>query len=169
MAAIDIMSTTNPERKMLILYLNTGTSTTPTWSAIGKYVSDSSMEYDWGEETNTDILGNTYTTLKPPTITQSFDTLKPTTKDSAVVKIWQQAIRDQDIGAMQSNDLLVVHLYAGSSSSAMFAERYPESMVKPSSLGGSTAVDMAVDVTFGGERSTGTASVSNGVVTYTAA
>lgn len=85
MATIDIMSTTNPERKMLILYLNTGTSSTPTWSAIGKYVSDSSMEYDWGEETNTDILGNTYTTIKPPTITQSFDTLKPTTKDSAVV------------------------------------------------------------------------------------
>ena len=39
------------ERKLLILYLNTGTSTEPTWSVIGRRVEDSSMEYDWSEET----------------------------------------------------------------------------------------------------------------------
>ena len=47
-------------RKMLILYLNTGTSSAPTWAAIGKRVEDSSMEYDWGEESKTDILGSLY-------------------------------------------------------------------------------------------------------------
>ena len=34
------------ERKLLILYLNTGTDQSPTWSRIGKRVEDSSMEYD---------------------------------------------------------------------------------------------------------------------------
>ena len=43
-------------RKLLILYLNTGTYTEPVWSPIGKRVEDSSMEYDWGEESKTDIL-----------------------------------------------------------------------------------------------------------------
>ena len=35
------------ERKMMIAYLNTGESGTPVWSAIGKRVEDSSVEYDW--------------------------------------------------------------------------------------------------------------------------
>ena len=33
-------------REMLIAYLNTGESSTPTWSPIGKRVEDSSAEYD---------------------------------------------------------------------------------------------------------------------------
>lgn len=155
-------------RKLLILYLNTGESGAPTWSPIGKRVEDSSMEYDWGEESKTDILGNTYTTLKPPTITQTFDPCELDAGDVAQVKIWNTAIRDQNVGAMANNDLLVVHTYAGTAETAVFAERYPASMVKPSGLGGSANVGMPIDVTFGGERSVGTAAISDGVVTFTA-
>ena len=61
------------DRDLLVAYLNTGTSSSPVWSALGKRVSDSSIEYDWSKETNQDILGNTYTSLKKPTITQTFD------------------------------------------------------------------------------------------------
>ena len=61
------------KRKMLLLCLNTGSASSPTWSPIGKRVEDSSMEFDWGSETKNDILGNTYTTLKEPTIKQTFD------------------------------------------------------------------------------------------------
>ena len=46
-------------REMMIAYLNTGTTAEPVWSAVGKRVEDSSAEYDWGEETKNDILGNT--------------------------------------------------------------------------------------------------------------
>ena len=60
-------------REMLIAYLNTGESSTPTWSPIGKRVEDSSAEYDWQTETKVDIFGNTYTNGKKPTITQTFD------------------------------------------------------------------------------------------------
>lgn len=155
-------------RKLLILYLNTGTSSAPTWSPIGKRVEDSSMEYDWGEETKVDILGNTYTTLKPPTITQAFDPCELDAGDAAQLKIWNTAIKEQNTGAMANNDLLVVHTYAGTTSAA-FAERYPASMVKPSGLGGSASVGMPIDVTFGGAREVGTAAVADGVVTFTKA
>nr|DAH72598.1 MAG TPA: hypothetical protein [Caudoviricetes sp.] len=155
-------------RKLLILYLNTGTSSAPVWSPIGKRVEDSSMEYDWGEETKVDILGNTYTTLKPPTITQTFDPCELDAGDTAQLKIWNTAIKDQDTGAMANNDLLVVHTYAGTTSGA-FAERYPASMVKPSGLGGSASVGMPIDVTFGGSREVGTAAVADGAVTFTKA
>ena len=157
------------ERKLLILYLNTGTASEPVWSPIGKRVEDSSAEYDWGEESKTDIFGNTYTTMKKPTITQSFDPCELDSGDVAQVRIWNQAIKDQDVTAMTNNDLLVVHAYAGTADSGVFAERYSACMVKPSSLGGSSNVGMPVDVTFGGKRTTGTAAVSEGGVTFTAA
>lgn len=156
-------------RKMLLLFLNTGSSETPAWSVIGKRVEDSSMEYDWREESKTDILGNTHTTMDEPIITQTFDPCELDSGDTAQVKIWNQSIKDHDVAAMCNNDLLVVHTYAGTASTAVFAERYPSSAVKPSGLGGSNNVGMPIDVTFGGERSVGTASVSGGNVTFTAA
>lgn len=156
-------------RKMLLLFLNTGSSETPAWSVIGKRVEDSSMEYDWSDESKTDILGDTYTTMKEPIITQTFDPCELDSGDTAQVKIWNQSIKDHDVAAMCNNDLLVVHTYAGTASTAVFAERYPSSAVKPSGLGGSNNVGMPIDVTFGGERSVGTASVSGGEVTFTAA
>lgn len=156
-------------RKMLLLFLNTGSPETPAWSVIGKRVEDSSMEYDWSDESKTDILGDTYTTMKEPIITQTFDPCELDSGDTAQVKIWNQSIKDHDVAAMCNNDLLVVHTYAGTASTAVFAERYPSSAVKPSGLGGSNNVGMPIDVTFGGERSVGTASVSGGNVTFTAA
>lgn len=156
-------------RKMLLLFLNTSSSDTPVWSVIGKRVEDSSMEYDWREESKTDILGNTHTTMDEPIITQTFDPCELDSGDVAQVKIWNQSIKDHDVAAMCNNDLLVVHTYAGTASTAVFAERYPSSAVKPSGLGGSNNVGMPIDVTFGGERSVGTASVSGGNVTFTAA
>ena len=156
------------ERKLLILYLNTGTADAPVWSAVGTRVEDSSMEYDWGEETKTDIFGNIYTTMKKPTITQTFDPCELDSGDVAQVKLWNQSIKDQDVAAMTNNDLLVVHCYAGTADTAVFAERYSACMVKPSGLGGSGTVGMPIDVTYGGTRTTGTAAVAAGVVTFTA-
>jgi len=60
-------------RELLIAYLNTGTDSSPVWSPLGKRTTDSSEEFDWGEENSQDILGNTYPKMKKPTITQTFD------------------------------------------------------------------------------------------------
>ena len=157
------------DRKLLILYLNTGNKTAPVWSPIGKRVEDSSMEYDYSEESKTDIFGNTYTTMKKPTITQSFEPCEMDSGDVAQMKIWNQSIKDQDVAAMAANDLLVVHAYAGTADTAVFAERYESCMVKPASLGGSANVGMPIDVTFGGTRTTGTAAIDDGTVTFTKA
>lgn len=158
------------QRELLIAYLNTGTSATPVWSAIGKRVEDSSMKMDWGEETKQDILGSTYTTMKKPTITQSFDPVELDAGDAAVVKLWNAAVKDQDYTALSAMDMLIVHYYAGTQSTP-FAERYEACAVRPSSLGGAGGgtIGMPFDVTYGGTRSVGTASVSGGVVTFTAA
>lgn len=158
------------DRALLILYLNTGENSSPEWSPIGKRVEDSSEEYDWGEESKTDIFGNIYTNMKKPTITQTFDPCELDASDEAQVKIWNLAIKDQNAQALSNMDMLVVHLYAGTANTAVFAERYSSCSVKPSGLGGEGGgnIGMPIDVTFGGTRTIGTASVSNGTVTFTA-
>lgn len=156
------------ERNLFILYLNTGASSAPVWSPVGRRVEGSSAEYDWGEESKTDILGDTYTTMKKPVITQAFEPCELDGGDMAQLKIWNQAIRDQDVAAMTNNDLLVVHAYAGDAETGVFAERYPSSAVKPSGLGGSSTVGMPIDVTFGGKRAIGTAKLAaDGTVAFT--
>ena len=156
-------------RELMILYLNTGASSTPVWSPLGKRVEDSSAELDWSDETIQDILGDTYTTLKKPVITQSFDPYRLDAGDAAIQKIWQLAVEDHDAQALANMDVLLVHFYAGTAATP-FAERYPSSAIKPTGLGGEGggSMEMPIDVTFGGTRVVGTASKNaSGVVTFT--
>ena len=85
--------------------------------------------------------------------------------------VWTEGVKNQNPQALCALDLLIVHLYAGTANTAAFAERYPSSMVRPTSLGGEGGgnIEMPLEVTFGGQRTTGTASMSNGVPTFTAA
>ena len=157
------------DRELLIAYLNTGESATPVWSPFGKRVTDSSMEYDWQEDSSKDILGTTRTTMKKPIITQSFDPCELDSGDAALVKLWNLAVKDQDAAALANRDVLIVHHYAGTAKTAVFAERYDGTMVKPTSLGGEGGgFGMPFDVTLGGTRTTGTAAIgSNGAITFT--
>ena len=157
-------------RELLVAYLNTGTASAPVWSPIGKRVEDSSEEMDWGEETKQDILGSTYSTMKKPTITQTFDPCELDADDAAQKKIWNLAVREQNAQALSNQDMLIVHLYTGTQGAA-FAERYASCMVKPSGLGGEGGgnIGMPLDITYGGKRTVGTAAVSaSGMVTFTA-
>lgn len=158
------------DRELLIAYLNTGTTSVPVWSPIGSRVTDSSMEYDWQEESSKDILGTTRSTMKKPIITQTFDPCDLDAGDAAVLKIWNLAVKEQNVAALTNQDMLIVHLYAGTKDTAAFAERYSACMVKPSSLGGEGGgfVGMPMDITYGGARTVGTAAVSAGTVTFTA-
>lgn len=157
-------------RELLIAYLNTGTNSEPVWSPIGKRVEDSSAEYDWSDETKQDILGSTWGTMKKPVITQTFDPCELDAGDEAQKKIWNLAVVQQDAQALANMDMLIVHLYAGTANTAVFAERYESCMIKPSSLGGEGGgnIGMPIDVTYGGKRTIGTAAISNGTVTFTA-
>ena len=158
-------------RELLIAYLNTGTNSSPTWSPIGKRVEDSSAEYDWSDETKQDILGSTWGTMKKPIITQTFDPCELDAGDEAQKKIWDLAVVKQDAQSLANMDMLIVHLYAGTAKTAVFAERYESCMIKPTGLGGEGggSIGMPIDVTYGGKRTIGTASVSAGTVTFTPA
>lgn len=157
------------EREKMIAYLNTGTTANPTWSPVGKYVEESSIEFDWGKETKQDILGATYMKLKKPIKTQSFNPVELDAGDSAVLKLWNKAIKDEDYVALSAMDMLIVHFYAGEESTP-FAERYDSCAIPPDSLGGAGGgtVGMPFEVTYGGNRTVGTAAKDSttGAITF---
>ena len=163
----DYNFTTNPgetvARELLVAYLNTGTAEAPVWSPLGKRVEDSSAEYDWGESTSQDILGNAWAKLKKPIITQTFEPCDLDAGDEAQKKIWQLAVVEQNAQALSNMDLLIAHLYAG------FGERYNSCMVKPSSLGGEGGgnIGMPLDITYGGKRTIGSVTNTGGTIKFT--
>ena len=150
------------DRELLIAYLNTGTASSPVWSAIGKRVEDSSEELDWGQESKQDVLGNTFTTMKKPVITQSFDPIPLDAGDAAAVKMWNLAVKDHDAQALANQDMLIAHFYA-SSGSASFAERYDSCAIAVTNIGGEGGgtLNISTEITYGGTRTIG--SVTKGV------
>lgn len=157
------------ERKLYLVYGNTGSYEAPEWHVIGKRVEDSSAENDWSEETKTDILGDTYGIMKAPITTQSFEPCEIDAGDKYQAKLVQLAVVDRDAQALANQDLLRVHLYLTDKDGNAFAERFPSSMVKPTGLGGEGggSLTMPVEITFGGTREKGSAKVENKVVTFT--
>lgn len=159
------------DRELLLLFLNTGTKEAPVWSPIGKRVEDSRMELDWQRESKKDIFGETYNNMKKPIKTQSFDPWDLVKGDSAQKHIWALAFVEENAQALSNQDVLVVHAYAGTADTAVFAERSESSAIEVTGLGGvgGGSIGMPITVTFGGTRTVGTAKVANGEVTFTPA
>lgn len=155
-------------RELLIAYLNTGNSATPAWSAIGKRVEESDEEMDWSAESTQDILGSTWTTMKKPVITQSFDPLPLDAGDAAAVKLWNLGVKDQNAQALANMDMLIAHYYATSGESN-FAERYSGAAISVNRIGGTGGgnLEIGFDVTYGGTRTLGTVTNTAGSVKFT--
>ncbi len=157
-------------RELLITFLNVGTSETPDWRPIGKRVESSDISMDWGRETVQDVLGNTWTTLKKPEKTQTFDPIPLDAGDPAVVKLWNLAVREENAQALANQDMLLCHFYVGAESHN-FAERYTSCAVPISRNGGSGGGNLTIgaEVTYGGERILGTVTkAADGKITFTA-
>ena len=159
-------------RELLIAYLNVATegskAENPKWAPLGKRVEDSAEEMDWSEETTQDILGNTFTTMKKPTITQSFDPLPLDADDSAAQLIWQLGVVEQNAQALANQDMLIAHFYA-EATKKNFAERYSSCAIRPTGLGGEGGgnITMPTEITYGGTRTLGTVENKGGTITFT--
>lgn len=152
----------------LLSLLNIGTREAPDWAVLGIRVTSSNTEMDWQKEDITDIIGDVYSTIKKPIITQNFDQWTVNGDDRAQQHIWNLGIRKQDTAALQAQDVLRVHFYAGEKN-APFAERYDSSTVLINNLGGDGGGNLAmpITITYGGQRTTGTANSTGGKITFT--
>lgn len=147
-------------RELLIAYLNVGTLDDPLWSILGQYVEESSEEMDWSKDTKTDIVGITRTTMKKPTIEQTFDPCPLAKGNKAVEKIHNMAIIKQDAQALAAQDMLIAHWYTSADGAVVgsFAERYEACAIDVTGLGGEGGgnITMPFGVTYGGARTVGT-------------
>lgn len=158
------------KREMLITALNTGTSSSPAWSAIGKKVEESSISLDWGEETKEDILGHVYTNAKKPTKEQEFSGNNFIGGDDFMNYVADLVIVREDYVAITQQECMIIHTYLTDSAGKAFAERYSECALLMSTIGGEGGGVIVSDVTvkFGGTRTTGTATYSaDGGITFT--
>ena len=155
------------DRELVIAFLNVGTSGSPTWAPVGKRVEDSSASFEWNESTIKDILGNTWSSMRKPIISQSFEPGDLDSDDTALVKIWNLGVKEQNARALAAQDMLIVHFYAGLVATP-FAERYSSCMIIPTGLGGAGGgnIGMPINVTYGGVRTVGTATNNNGTITF---
>ena len=156
-------------RETLIACLNTGTNDSPVWSPVGIRVYSSQADYDWQRETQQDIIGNAYSAMKKPIVTQSFDPWELSNGDAAQLQIWNDGIKNQDAQAMSGKDMLIIHKYAGTKDTAVFGERYAACAIEINSIGGDGGGNLAmpITVTYGGTRTTGTVKVAAGAFTFT--
>lgn len=156
-------------RETLVTYLNTGTKDAPVWSAMGAKVTDSSIEYDWGLESSTDILGVTRSKAKSAKQTQSFAGNEIVGGDAVMNHLLDIAVVQKSAELVVAQDVLIVHTYLQDETGKAFAERYPTSAVVPTTRGGEGGGPLVSDINveYGGERSVGTAAVADGVVTFT--
>lgn len=152
----------------LLTLLNVGTKDAPDWAPLGIRVTSSSAEMDWQKEDFTDIIGVNYSNIRTPIVTQNFDGWTINGGDRAQQHLWNLGIRLQDTAALQAQDVLRVHFYAGSKD-APFAERYDSSTILINSIGGDGGgnLGMPITVTYGGTRTIGTAVSADGKVTFT--
>ena len=126
---------------------------------------------DWSTDTKQDILGHTFTTMKKPTITQTFDPIPLDPGDAAAVKMWNLAVKDQDAQALANQDMMIGHFYA-TSGEAMFAERYDACAIAITGIGGEGGgtLNITSEITYGGTRTVGTVKKgSGGSIEFTAA
>ena len=164
-----IMAEKQPAKtEALLTLLNVGTREAPDWAPLGIRVTSSSTEMDWQKEEIVDIIGNIYANINKPISTQNFDAWTVNGGDRAQQHVWNLGIRKQDTAALQAQDVLRVHFYAGTEATP-FAERYDSSTILINNFGGEGGgnLTMPITVTYGGTRTVGTAASANGKITFT--
>lgn len=163
----------NPyDRATLMAFINVATSPeTEDWAPLGIRATSGDHSYDWQSESSTDIWGNIYSSMKKPIVSTSLDPWPLTGNDKAQKHIWRLAVAEQDHVKLSGQDILIVHSYAtvGDAAANFFSERYDASMVAVTRIGGDGGglLTDGCDVTFGGKRTVGKATLSDGAVTYT--
>lgn len=160
------------KRKLLMTFVDVNSlesSGTHDWEIVGRGVEESAIELNPDTETITDILDITTTEVNKWEAVQSFDpnTVRGGSKLNFLLhQIWQKKQKEK---LSQFNVLLVYAYIDGETSGTYEAEMQKGCTINITSIGGSSSVDMPIEITFSNDIETGTATIESGTVTFTAA
>ena len=152
-------------RKLLMHFINVGTSEAPKWERLGAGVEDSSIETNFKTETVNDILGNSETSVNGASPSQSFEpfTVRGGSKLAAKLhEIWIAKAYER----LSQFEVLTVMGYTGSQDE-YGAYKEKDCTVTFDRIGGSAYVDMPITVNYSDKKEQGTVVVVDGVPQFT--
>ncbi len=146
------------ERKMLRTYYNCGTKEAPVWELLGSGVEESSIEYTPDVSTVTDITGVTSTSVNKMEMLQKLEPMTITGGQKLPVQLEDIMARNA-YGEFAVFDVLVVKEYI-TVDTGVYAEWHKNCSIYPTSIGGSSTLDMPIEITFSNNKVLG--SFTNG-------
>ena len=178
--AFNLQNNEKAVRKLLVTAVNVGDSITDTsgtaeWQVIGVGVEDSSIEFNPDTETVTDILGITETTVNKFETSQSLEPMTIRGGSALAVKLYNQ-VKYNRLSEFPMYEVMQIHAYArrgeGTTQSpyAYEAEVHKNCTLIPQSIGGSSYVDMPIDINYSNDKIHGTvnAYTKDATITFTA-
>ena len=154
-AAFNLTAGIEAARKLMTTWVNVGTTAEKEWECVGVGVEDSSIETNPDIATTTDILGVTRTKVNKLERAQTLEPMTVRGGSDLQVKLYNQ-MRYERLAEMAAYEVMVVHGYVGSAGTYE-AELFDACTITVSSVGGSSYVDMPIDIAFGGNHLVGTA------------
>lgn len=147
------------ERKLLVTAVNVGDSITeesgsPKWQIVGVGVEDSSIEFNPDTETVTDILGITETTVNKLETSQTLDPMTVRGGSDLAIKLYNQ-IKYQRLSELSMYEVMQIHAYVGTEGQYE-AEVHKNCTLTPQSIGGSSYIDMPIDINYSNDKVHGT-------------
>lgn len=157
-AAFNLQNNQKAERKLLVTAVNVGESYasggTPVWQVVGAGVEDSSIEFNPDTETITDILGVTETTVNKFETAQDLEPMTVRGGSALAVKLYNQ-IKYNRMSEFAMYEVMQIHAYVGSDG-AYEAEIHKNCTLTPQSIGGSSYVDMPINIAYSNDKIHGT-------------
>lgn len=172
--SFDLNNNQKAERKLLVTAVNVGDSITdaqgtPEWQIVGVGVEDSSISYNPDTETKTDILGITETTVNKFETSQSLDPMTVRGGSKLAVKLYNQ-VKYNRLSEFAMYEVMQIHAYAKRAGGGYEAEVHKNCTLTPQSIGGSSYVDMPIDINYSNDKVHGTVDnyTYGSTVTFTA-
>lgn len=158
--AFNLQNNEKAMRKLLVTCVNVGDSITaqsgtPEWQPVGVGVEDSAIEFNPDTETVTDILGITETTVNKLETSQSLEPMTIRGGSKLAVKLYNQ-VKYGRLSEMAMYEVMQIHAYVGDSTNGYEAEVHKGCTLTPQSIGGSSYVDMPIDISFSNDKVHGT-------------
>lgn len=146
------------ERKLLVTAVNTGTTNEPVWTVIGAGVEDSAIELNPDVETITDILGISETTVNKLEPSQDFEPMTIRGGNPLLFTL-NDIIERNALSELTQFEVLIIKAFINEGTEekpAYRAEKHVGCTITPQSLGGSSYVDMPVNIAYSNDKTLGT-------------
>lgn len=165
--AFNLPNNQKADRKLEMHFVNMGTSEAPSWEILGYGVEDASMAFNHDVTSSTDILGISHTEVSPAKPQLDLDPMNIRGGQKLSAKLLDIERRNA-LAELSQFEILNVHCYlSGTQEGSFLAEMHKNCTIVPQSLGGSSYVGLPMNVHLSNDKVLGSATVADGVATFT--